>query len=465
VIEAFTLQLAMAFSLKDGTAQKAAFGLAVLSTATQTALAAIITRLAIITPSSSPLFGATIAAVVFDFIVLIILAGIVIFTLLAQSRTSRTLQLSLSATSFVLFITASLLSIYVFGRNWVRPNSVDNDKFSNTHGPVLAGFVIWTINMVAQTTLHIFRSLRKREQAPSIEPETIVERQTTPRSIKRSLSIPLKSLSPSSSPFSRSTFEASSPTLSNYRSTSAHSSTIRHSIQQVIRPITSRTKLMLTHGPTPRDSGSFAATRETDSLEISCRGDGFEGWDTSAVEDGFTNPFVTRPKLGRKRLEAIPGSRPVSPAKPLDGPFPGFEDATTPDKLPLPDSPMQSPVMLVADNDSINSLPLSPTLRRTSSSHEAHIHPLFRSHSPTPPPTPSADTIITASPFAGQVVHGDHAMAPKRIQSRTNSRPSSPHSFAAPRSGSFPNTRRPSNLSTRHPLDLEPEDVPEMPKL
>lgn len=448
----------MAFSRKDGTAQKAAFGLAVLSTATQTALAAIITRLANITSSSSPLFDATIAAVVFDFIVLIILAGIVIFTLVARSETSRSLQLSLSATSFVLFITASLLSIYVLGRTWVS-----NDRSANTHGPALAGFVIWTINMVAQTTLHIFRSLRKREQTPPIQTESVAERQTTPRSIKRSLSIPLKSLSPSSSPFSRSTFEASSPTLSNYRSTSAHSSTIRHSISQVVRPITSRTKLMLTHGSTPRDSGSFAATRETDSLEISCRGDGFESWDTSAVESGFTNPFVTRPTIGRKRLEAIPGSRPVSPAKPLDGPFPGFEDPATPEKLPLPDSPMQSPMMLAADNESINSLPMSPTLRRTSSSHEAHIHPLFRSHSPTPPPTPSADTIITASPFAGQVVHGD--MAPRRMQSRNNSRPSSPHSTAAPRSGSFPSTRRPSNLSTRHPLDLEPEDIPEMPKL
>jgi hypothetical protein len=454
----------MAFSLKDGTAQKAAFGLAVLSTATQIALSAIITRLAIITPDSSPLFGTTIAAVVFDFVVLVILAGIVGFTLVARSRTSRTLQLSLSATSFVLFITASILSIYILGRTWTTNNSVE-DGSSKTHGLVLAGFVVWTINMVAQTTLHIFRSLRKREQAPPVQPEMIVERQTTPRSIKRSLSIPLKSLSPTSSPFSRSTFEASSPTLSNHRSASANSSTIRHSIQQVIRPITSRTKLMLTHGPTPRDSGSFAAPRETDSLEISCRGDGFESWDTSAVEDGFTNPFVTRPTLGRKRLEAIPGSRPVSPAKPLDGPFPDHEDPATAEKLPLPDSPMQSPVMLANDNESIISLPVSPSLRRTSSSHEAHIHPLFRSHSTTPPPTPSADTIITASPFAGQVVHGDQYMAPRRMQSRNNSRPSSPHSIAAPRSGSVPNTRKPSNLSNRHPLDLEPGDVPAMPKL
>lgn len=450
----------MAFSLKDGTAQKASFGLAVLSTATQIALAAIITRLATITLDTSPIFSVTIAAVVFDFVVLIILLGLVAFSLVARSRTSRTLQLCLSATSFVLFITASVLSIYVLGWTWANTN----DKPTETHGAVLAGFVIWTINMVAQTTLHIFRSLRKREPAPPNPNESIVERQSTPRSFKRSLSIPLKSLSPNTSPFSRSTFEPNSPTLSNHLSGSPNSSTFRHSIQQAIRPITSRTKLMLSHGPTPRDSGSFVATRENNSLEISCRGDGFETWDTSAVEEGFVNPFVTRPNISKKSLEPIPGSRPVSPAKPLDGPFP-LEDSVKPEKMPLPDSPMQSPILLASDNESTSSLPMPPPLRRLSSSHESHIHPLFRSHSPTPPPTPSAGTIVTASPFAGQIIHGDHAMAPKRMQSRNGSRPSSPHSFASPRSGSFPSTRRPSNLSTRHPLDLEPEDVPEMPKL
>ena len=464
----------MAFSLKEGTSQRTAFGLAVLSTATQIALAAIITHLAITTPNSSPVFAATLAAVVFDFIVLIVLIGIVVFSLVARSRTSRTLQLSLSATSFVLFVTASILSIYVLGRTWTKIGSADtNSKPFNSHAAVLAGFVVWTINMVAQTMLHIFRSLRKREQAPSEHVESIVEPQASPRSMmKRSLSFPLKNLaSPSSSPFLKSTFEVTSPTMSTH---SASSSNLRHSIQQAIRPITSRTKLMLTHTPTPRESGSFAATRENNSLEISCRGDGFETWDTSSVEQGFVNPFVTSPTTGiqKKKLEPIPGSRPVSPAKPLDGPFPSTDDE--PEKHPLPDSPMQSPMRLRFPNDSTDTLPVPPLLlhrnsSQSSSSQEAHIHPLFRSHSPTPPPTPSADTIITASPFAGQVIHSDHAMAPKRMQSaRTGggSQPTSPHAFTPPlRSGSFPSLRRPSNLSTRHPLELDPEDVPEMPKL
>ena len=462
----------MAFSLKEGTAQRTAFGLAVLSTATQIALTAIITRLATITPNSSPVFAATLTAVVFDFIVLIILVGIVVFSLVARSRTSRTLQLSLSATSFVLFITASVLSIYVLG--WTKVDSVHaNNNTAYSQGAVLAGFVVWTINMVAQTMLHIFRSLRKREQAPDQHVESTIETQASPKSIKRSLSFPLKSLSsPSASPFLRSTFEVTSPALSTHH---PNASTLRHSIQQAIRPITSRTKLMLAHTPTPRESGSFAAARENNSLEISCRGDGFEAWDTSSVEQGgFDNPFVTSPTTGlKKKLEPIPGSRPVSPAKPLDGPFPSVEDQ--PEKLPLPDSPMQSPMRYTSANDSTDTLPVPPLLllhrnsSNSSSSQEAHIHPLFRSHSPTPPPTPSADTIITASPFAGQVIHGDHAMAPKRMQSARvggGSQSTSPHAFTPPtRSGSFPSLRRPSNLSTRHPLELDPEEVPEMPKL
>lgn len=463
----------MAFAVKEGTAQRTAFGLAVLSTATQIALTAIITHLAITTPNSSSVFGATLAAVVFDFIVLVILVGIVVFSLVARSSSSRTLQLSLSATSFVLFVTASILSIYILGRTWTKIGSANtNSKPFDSHGAVLAGFVVWTINMVAQTMLHIFRSLRKRDQAPVEHVESAAEPQASPRSMmKRSLSFPLKTLgSPSSSPFLKSTFEVTSPTLSTH---SVSSSTLRHSIQQAIRPITSRTKLMLTHTPTPRESGSFAATRENNSLEISCRGDGFETWDTSSVEQGFVNPFVASPKNGlqKKKLEPIPGSRPASPAKPLDGPFPSDDE---PEKTPLPDSPMQSPMKLRQANDSTDTLPVPPLLvhrsgSNSSSSQEAHIHPLFRSHSPTPPPTPSADTIITASPFAGQVIHSDHAMAPKRMQSARaggGNQPASPHAFTPPlRSGSFPSLRRPSNLSTRHPLELDPEDVPEMPKL
>lgn len=464
----------MAFSLKDGTAQKASFGLAVLSTTTQIALAAILTRLASVTNTTNSIFSATVAAVVFDYIVLFILVGIVVFALVARSRASRTLQLSLSAASFVLFITASVLSIYVLGWTWVNA-AFSNNESTNLHDITLAGFVIWTINMVAQTALHIFRSLRKRDQSDNRNQNEVIEQQqqTTPRPAKRSLSFPLKSLSPNSSPFSssfsRSTFEPGSPDLhSNPRSPSLQSSTIRHSIQQVIRPITSRTKLMLAHGPTPRDSGSFVTPRETDSLEISCRGDGFETWDTSSVEQQeFVNPFVTRPPLSKKKktLDPIPGSRPVSPAKPLDGPFPDHESTASLEKLPLPDSPMQPPTLVMSDTESVNSLQVPPPLRRASSSHESHIHPLFRSHSPTPPPTPSVGTTVTASPLAGQVIHGDHAMAPRRMQSRTDSRPPSPHAAAAGRSGSFPSTRRPSNLSIRHPLDLEPEDVPEMPKM
>lgn len=456
----------MGFSIKDGTAQRAAFGLAILSSATQIALTAIITRLASNTSSSSPVFGTSIAAVVFDFIVLVILVGIVVFSLVARSTTGRSLQLLLSATSFVLFITASILSIYVLGWTWVKVDFNDANKRSkHSRDATLAGFVIWTINMVAQTSLHIFRSLRKREQAPEPQTEVVVERQASPRSIKRSLSFPLKSLSPNASPFSRSTFEPGSPDPSTQRSPSTQSSTFRHSISQAIRPITSRTKLMLTHASTPRDSGSFVVNHDNNSLEIFCRGDGFESWDTSSVEQGFINPFVTIPTLGKKSLEPIPGSRPVSPAKPLDGPFPDIDEPAPADKMPLPDSPMQSPILMSSDNGSTNSLAVPPPLRRASSNQESHIHPLFRSHSPTPPPTPSIGTVVTASPFAGQVIHGDHAMAPKRMQSRSNSRPSSPHASPAMRSGSFPSARRPSNLSTRHPLDLEPEDVPEMPKL
>ena len=41
---------------------------------------------------------------------------------------------------------------------------------------------------------------------------------------------------------------------------------------------------------------------------------------------------------------------------------------------------------------------------RNSSSSELHIHPLFRSDSPTPPPVAMPGTSVVASPQAGQVI-------------------------------------------------------------
>jgi hypothetical protein len=154
-------------------------------------------------------------------------------------------------------------------------------------------------------------------------------------------------------------------------------------------------------------------------------------------------PTRTKPLIAATLLEPIPGSRPVSPAKALDmytdgAPAAaavdhvddfnfGVERADTPASMATirpPTSQSMASTIVPASSAprrlSRSSRPSTPSLVSTSSislpfaesaapfapgaADEAHIHPLFRSDSPTPPPVASPGTIVTASPLSGQVL-------------------------------------------------------------
>ncbi|KAI9873885.1 MAG: hypothetical protein M1830_010429 [Pleopsidium flavum] len=173
-------------------------------------------------------------------------------------------------------------------------------------------------------------------------------------------------------------------------------SSLRSSLSVVVRPMTSRTKLLTRQRSSPCDSKS--SSFETPSRERMTQENGFDTWDTSSVGPQIRETVLqSSPPSAGSGLEPIPGSRPESPANALDGPF-------------LPQSPSQR-----TPNFS------RPSTRQRSSSNEDHIHPLFRTSSPTPPPTPTPGTVVTAAPMAGQVING-------RIlnRMRSGSLPSSP---------------------------------------
>jgi len=439
----------------------------VMSLGTQTLLTALLTHFGVSSLIGSRIWGPAIAAIILDFVVLLALVGNAAFITLSRSHAQGGRYLALNITLFMLFITASILSIYVLGWTW---NTIAiGDATSAVHRSrslIIAGLVFWTFNMIVQTAFHVLNSLRKRDQSQSGPVESVTERQATPtRSMrKRSLSIQLKSFSPNTSPFSHATTELPSPGLASYLDSAGSTrSSLRHSFYQIVRPITSKTRLLLS--PTFRDSQSMIATRREPSLEIACRGDGFEQWDTSAVEEHLVSPVAQTGNNALKpnKLDTIPGSRPVSPAKVFDrGPFPGYTPPISPENMPLPDSPLHSPISPTDDVDSLYCLPPAPPLRRPSCSSEAHIHPLFRTHSPTPPPTPSPGTVVTASPFAGQIVSTESAGGPRRRLSVGSSRPVTP---AGSRAGSFRSVRRPSALRQQHPGDMDAaEEVPEVPR-
>jgi hypothetical protein len=120
-----------------------------------------------------------------------------------------------------------------------------------------------------------------------------------------------------------------SPTFST-RSTNSLKSW-RDSLQYAVRPVTSRTKLVKQPSFT-RDARSIYST-DGQSIETLPHPDGFDSWEadpstkeavvqlvSTTASTSATNP-ASAPSRGTA-LEPIPGSRPASPARALDGPFP-----------------------------------------------------------------------------------------------------------------------------------------------
>ncbi|KAA6411968.1 MAG: hypothetical protein FRX48_04118 [Lasallia pustulata] len=260
---------------------------------------------------------------------------------------------------------------------------------------LLSAFTIWAVSLLAQTAFCV--SIVRNTACPmqddltgyvtdGLDIEQQMEEPSRPNTAvtthpQRYQEAPL--ISPSSSP----------------TATEALSS-LRSSLSVVVRPVTSRTRLISRQNSFPRASKSS-------SFDISLKDrtpqdDGFDTWDTSGVGSHIRETVLhsSPPTTRGPGLETIPGSRSPSPANALDGPY----------NLP---SPRQSPTYF--------SRPVSRRQRSASASNEDHIHPLFRTSSPTPPPTATPGTTITATPLAGQLMDV-HAL--RRM--RSGSLPSSP---------------------------------------
>lgn len=196
------------------------------------------------------------------------------------------------------------------------------------------------------------------------------------------------------------------------RSSSETRSSIRNSFTNAIRPMTSKTHL-INHRQSHRPPSLDFAAGERDFI------DSFDSWDTSGVEGpawestlsfGVTtsSPLSSIPSHPRI-LETIPASptvssRSQSPAYTLDFP---------PPHTYARNSRSQSP----------------SSFRELSGSHspignEKHIHPLFRSDSPTPPPSATPTSIITAAPNAGVTISEMAVAVVRRKRSSSQTGPS-----------------------------------------
>ena len=282
-------------------------------------------------------------------------------------------------------------------------------------------FIIWALAVISQSALFctpLWISPEKRTQRffPTIDPRDSVMSEVTESHRSTSLQMlePVQPLSPLAA--------LPSPTFSTRSTHSLRS--WRESLHHAIRPTTSRTRL-LSRPSFGQDTKSVYS--DAQSISTLSQPDGFDMWDTSTVDPQTREAVLQSAPSRGTALETIPGSRPASPARALDGPF-----STSPE---LDAAGLPMPPKMYADT----SRPPSPAVS------EGHIHPLFRSESPVPPPAATPGTSIIASPLSSQVI----ACPPRPYnRMRSNSRTASPsplmHTKTFTTTGSRHSSRTPS---------------------
>ena len=352
--------------------------------------------------------GTATAAAVFDGLAILAVVAITLSQLI-HLRPVWLRNWILPCSGALIGLAAAILSLNMLILKKTTPTDV-SESASKPSFPIsnAAGFTIWAIANAAQIGFYavvVFVQLPEQTSEPPSEPLTLMGEKRHP-GLNRPPSPPAR-LRIVAAPFifpQDSNQLSPSPTESrrhSWRDSLA-------SLHQVVRPATSTSRTRLLGSRTSRNSMSRDSTSlqsDARSLSNSIRSDLFDSWDLSNPEtqtrDTLTSTFQfgAIPSKGTT-LEPIPGSRPVSPARTLDGPFP--ERPTTALSVA---SRHDRPGTAFSHTSRQNLAISRPGSRAASPAiHEAHIHPLFRTDSPTPAPGASPGTVVVASSFSGQVI-------------------------------------------------------------
>ncbi|KAI4731018.1 hypothetical protein E4T49_01162 [Aureobasidium sp. EXF-10728] len=381
-----------------------------------TALATFITLFAASVLVPTPIHMQATVAAVFDILAITVLFIFVVFYT-CTARNLQSYKWGLAVAVLLPFTVAMIMSIYVLGWMYNNLPLIETHYHSeNLASMVAAALAMWALSLI---TLGVYGGLYWRSK--SSLPDSILFTSDPLQSCMdlgehKTQALSLNTLSPYAPSFNRpvSTFSDASE-----EQPTGIKSSVRNSVQHFLRKKQSK------------------ETVRSDSISERRPSDGFETWSVAPTPTTVeaTDALTALHAAQTHRLETIPGSRPVSPAHPLDGPFPeACEEDEEADEVPeSPEFP-----------------PFAPSLHRRPSHQQmnqdqTHIHPLFRSDSPLPSPAASPGTIITSSPFAGQVVSpSDVAFGSRsRKGSALSSRPSSPNSLN--RSGSALSLSRPAS--------------------
>ncbi|KAL9097737.1 MAG: hypothetical protein Q9165_000063 [Trypethelium subeluteriae] len=384
-------------------------------------------------------YGLSLTAAVVDTV------GLGILTLFMLSRSSAIIsnnyriQFTILGAIGILGLLGLSLTLAMLGYTITRAKQDPHVQVTaSLKSIVVADLVLAPLAVIAQGS---FLALHRPSKRPSTDHETLHSRMQSDLGIYPEPSQREATKSTSRMALQRfaqpCTGDAAITSPTGSPRSSLATSSLRHSLHQVIKPVTSKTRLF--KRLSSRDSKSVCSIPY--SIETS-PSDGFDMWDTSMVTEQDKETILCSQATG---LETIPGSRPVSPARALDGPFPEESSPRAESiEAALPPSPTTEQQRQRNYTPTASSI-RSQTIResRSSTPDESHIHPLFRSDSPAPPST-TPGTIITASPQGGQTLSGE------QMRVRSNSRPSRPSSRLA-HSHSFDSTMAPDRRRSEAP--------------
>lgn len=350
---------------------------------------------------------------------------------------SRNMWSTWFASDLLVSVLASVVSVallIVTGKAKDIPKNIANvPQINLVIGSAIAlgfAFIGQLFFVVVYFVLH---RLPDSEQALSLH--TNEEGRLSPQLPMRVKSVPYERTKPALSQTrinERGSSEFSSrPGTSGGRSAAETISSFSGSLSSVVRPMGSKTRLLSHTSRSGRRMGSLDSTGYRDRISVT--EDGFDSWDTSSVDPRNRQMVLeTSSPIRTRFLETIPASpttsRSPSPGCPLDlePPKRGRRDRSY---SPAPQSQQE---WIITPPDS-----------------ELHIHPLFRSDSPGPPPAATPGTVVVAAPNAGQFITGKSV-----TRMRSGSLPNPPSPLT--RQGSYESFRKPPSPNNDR---LRPEEV------
>ncbi|KAI8962449.1 hypothetical protein F5Y11DRAFT_190663 [Daldinia sp. FL1419] len=349
--------------------------------------------------SSSPAQFAAIVASVFELLILILL--IVLFVKCVGMsvefgrRKSNGVWFAAGIVASILASVTSIVMLVMMGRPDGLPEMILQTPLMNWRIGASVALVGAFVGQLAFIVVYfVIHRLPDSEQALSLHTNEDSSRQL-PRHVK---SIPYSRTVPATSQTTIGkrtlTDYPTPPGSSAGRSMAETMSSIRTSVSQAVRPIGASTRLLSSGSRTGRRPASIDSNGTRERMSMTVSEDGFDSWDTSSVDTQNRQLIVeTSPPIRSGRfLETIPAS-PTTSRSPSPGNALDFEP-------PNPNRNRRS--------RSYSPLPKPPQHERSmtpqSISGELHIHPLFRSDSPAPPPAATPGTVVIAAPNAGQTI-------------------------------------------------------------